>query len=356
MSPYPLLEADPLMLPYPVKASAVVFSFDLAKRSMRLYMPRTYRDLSSYQVFILSDANARVFTGNQLKWYKDSVANGSGMVMIGGNEAFGGRAGFASWHATPVADVLPVEMLVGEWTEGEVVVVKPDHPFVEALPIKPGLRWMRGYDGNEILVRRGAVELARLAPSFGEEGSTFWAEWVYEEGRTFAISGDWTPAGGTVFMRWEYYGDFAANLMLFLSGSDLPADLETVHQLRTKFVEYRSAKAYLLNVVDFGEKFGAGMDPVFDIVREADARSEEANRAYLELEYALSLERVDLALASITKGVERAISLKDQALIWIFVIEWTAVTGTFAVCGSVLWTLMVRRRLYREMGITRFER
>jgi len=32
--------------------------------------------------------------------------------------------------------------------------------------------------------------------------------------------------------------------------------------------------------------------------------------------------------------------------------DW-AVTGTSLICGFVLWTLMVRRRLYREVVTTR---
>ena len=39
MSPYPMLESDPLIWPYPVQASTVVFTFEVARRSMRLYMP-----------------------------------------------------------------------------------------------------------------------------------------------------------------------------------------------------------------------------------------------------------------------------------------------------------------------------
>jgi len=121
-SPYPALESDPLIEPYPVQASAVVFSFSIAKRSIRQYMPRTYADLSSFQVFILSDANAAVFSANQLRWFTWSVKNnGSGLVMVGGNEAFGACCGHLSWGTTPVQDVLPVECIpmsgqAGAWT------------------------------------------------------------------------------------------------------------------------------------------------------------------------------------------------------------------------------------------------
>jgi hypothetical protein len=49
-----------------------------------------------------------------------------------------------------------------------------------------------------------------------------------------------------------------------------------------------------------------------------------------------------------------ALVLKDRALFWIYVIEWLSVSGTFLLAGFVLWTLMVRRRLYRQVASTRF--
>jgi hypothetical protein len=215
---------------------------------------------------------------------------------------------------------------------------------------------MKGYDGNEILLREGAEELARLVPVQIGSPTSFWATWRFGGGRTFAISGDWTPAGGVVFMRWEYYGDFAINLMLFLSDNDLPSDLETLHQVRGKFQEYRSSKAYLLNIMDFGEKFGANMNVVSDQIGAADRIHREATQTYLDLDYVGCLEQLNRALDGLNEGVERAIKLKDQALIWIFVIEWSSVSGTFTLCGFILWTLMVRRRLYREIETTRFVR
>lgn len=51
-----------------------------------------------------------------------------------------------------------------------------------------------------------------------------------------------------------------------------------------------------------------------------------------------------------------AFRLKDQAMLWIYLIEWSVVTSTFTICGVVVWTLMVRRRYYREIGSTRFSR
>ncbi len=355
-SPYPVLEADPLILPYPVKASACVFSFRAAQRSMRQYMPRTYDDLSSHQVFILSDANSRLFSPVQLKWYLDSVREGdSGLVMIGGNEAFGGRAGYSSWGMTPVGEVLPVECIPGEWFgHGEVIILEDDHPLVESVPIGDNLEWMKRYDGNRVEVREGANELARVDPAT-EEIAPFWVTWRYGEGRTFAMTGDWTPAGGAVFMRWEYYGDFAINLMLFLSENELPRDLDTVREARRKFLEFRSQKAYLFNIMEFGERFGANMNPLSEIIDRSNGEYKRAEEVYIELEVVPAIGFLDSALKGLSEGVKKAIDLKDQAMRWIFVIEWSTVSATFFICGFVIWTLMVRRRLYRETGVTRFE-
>jgi hypothetical protein len=45
--------------------------------------------------------------------------------------------------------------------------------------------------------------------------------------------------------------------------------------------------------------------------------------------------------------------MKDQVMVWIYVIEWATVTATFAIGVYGVWTLMVRRRLYRDVGRTR---
>ncbi len=50
-----------------------------------------------------------------------------------------------------------------------------------------------------------------------------------------------------------------------------------------------------------------------------------------------------------------AMGLKGRTLLWVYLIEWLAVTGVGMMCGFVLWSTMVRRRLYREVKTTRLE-
>jgi len=48
-----------------------------------------------------------------------------------------------------------------------------------------------------------------------------------------------------------------------------------------------------------------------------------------------------------------ASKLCKRAMIWVYVVDWLAITGTSMVCVFLLWSLMVRRRMYREVGTTR---
>lgn len=50
---------------------------------------------------------------------------------------------------------------------------------------------------------------------------------------------------------------------------------------------------------------------------------------------------------------ELAVKVKNEALFWVYVVEWLSVSGVSRVSGVVVWTLMVRRRMYREVKTTK---
>jgi len=54
------------------------------------------------------------------------------------------------------------------------------------------------------------------------------------------------------------------------------------------------------------------------------------------------------------KAEAAADKVKNEALLWVYVSEWLSVTGTSLVCGFLLWTLMIRRRMYKEVAYTQF--
>jgi hypothetical protein len=47
--------------------------------------------------------------------------------------------------------------------------------------------------------------------------------------------------------------------------------------------------------------------------------------------------------------------VKNRALLWVYMIDWLVTSAALFISGYVLWTLMVRRRLYREAKGTRFD-
>jgi hypothetical protein len=50
---------------------------------------------------------------------------------------------------------------------------------------------------------------------------------------------------------------------------------------------------------------------------------------------------------------QRVIKLKNRALFIVYVSEWLVVTGTLIISGVVVYEVMVRRRVYREVATTR---
>lgn len=68
--------------------------------------PTDIETLKKFDVMILGDLDSSLFSGRQLEMIEDAVKDGAGLLMIGGEAAFG-RGGYAG---TPVAKLLPVEM------------------------------------------------------------------------------------------------------------------------------------------------------------------------------------------------------------------------------------------------------
>ena len=59
-----------------------------------------------HDVYILGDVDSKAFTGEELLRLRECVAEGSGLIMLGGAHSFSG-GGYAN---TPLAEVLPVEL------------------------------------------------------------------------------------------------------------------------------------------------------------------------------------------------------------------------------------------------------
>ena len=124
-------------------------------------------------------------------------------------------------------------------------------------------------------------------------------------------------------------------------------------QLRNRITKYISLRSYALSVIEFAEKFDANMDRAGEALAQADDERSAVFRNYVEGEYQEALDMLESALGNLERVSELALEAKDEALFWVYVIEWFTVSGTGMMCGVLLWTLMVRRSAYKEVRTTR---
>lgn len=364
VTPYIHMRIEPLLEVTPVQASTLHYagiSSDDIRRAIRVYMPRTYRSLvESYDVLIISDANTGSFGSDHHKWFKDGVSEGLGFVMVGGYETFGGVAGYPSWENTPVADVLPVSVVAGLYWGGPMTIVHQDHVLMRSLPWSPNLEFMRNYECNIVNLRDGADRLAvvTIGPwggkSYAGHENPFFSTWTYANGTVFAMTGDWTPTGGWAFLRWDYLPDFVTNLMLYCANRPVPQDMSLVHTLRKQVAMLGYRRLVATSLVDFIEGFGADTRKLLAALDEVDAARDKVGALYLELNYVDALEAANAALILMDQAELVAERSKNEALFWIYLSEWLVVTSTCLLAGFVVWALMIRRRLYREVTTTRF--
>jgi uncharacterized membrane protein len=352
-SPVPKFISDPAFTIVSVPTSELhvghgVTNFDnmAMRKFVRLYMPRNYEEMiGNHDLVVLSDANRLFMEGSHIDWILDSTTKeGFGLIMIGGLESFGGPRG-EPW--TDLEPILPVNFIPGDM-HPRSFKVKPaiDHPFTRSLPWE-SIPYF--HSANKVSLKQEAILL--LTADETKYPPLSFAD--YGEGRGVAHSSDWTPGAGQDVMRWEYYIDYVANIAYLATQNHIPQDATLIHLLRTSFWSSRSRQTSVMDTLNFVEKFGArtqGIEIELEKVREAVSEAEEL---YIRQDYESSRSRIDDIDEMILELQNEAMKLKDSALFWVYVIEWTVMTGTALVAGFVLWSLMVQRRLYREVRITR---
>ncbi len=346
LSPYQYLVRDPMLAVTPVPASSThLGGVPNASRYIRLHMPRTFELLTSrFDVIILSDTVKAYYTPTQLNWFRDAVKDrGRGLLMVGGREVQTGE-----WWANPVEEALPVDWVPGQTYEKlfRAYPTDLDSAFLKSLPwdsLPPylGMNLAKLKSGASLLLRSDVQDYPVLA------------FWEYGSGAGVAHTPDWTPAWGGQIWQWEFYGDFVANLMYLASGAEIPADPLMMRDIREEFYRFDIQRGIITGMLEFVEKFGANVGPLEDKLLEIDAAKQEATRLYVKQEYGQVLETMRAARAELDGVLDLALMTKDRALLWIYISEAMAVTGTSLVCGIAIWLLMVRRRLYKAVGTTR---
>lgn len=346
VSPIFEMYKDPMFRPTPVPASETHGRIEDMEKILRIYMPRIYSDLvNHYDIVVLSDTQAVFYTTKQLSWFKKGVeSDGMGLIMVGGRDTQLG-----SWPGTSVEEALPADFIGLSTFESipfRAIPVDPESEFIRALPFDK----MPHYVGmNVVSTKQGATVILKsnqkdypilVYHEFGEGASTFHTP-------------DWTPLWGGEVYAWEYYGDFVSNMMYMLAGLSIPQDPALMHSLRMYFGDYEVKRGMILSLADFIDKFGANtavLDREMGSVSESRAH---VSGLYMDQEYESALSLIQELIEELDDIQNLALKLKDRAMLWIYITEVSAVTGMSLICGTALWFLMVKRKLYREVEITR---
>ena len=187
--------------------------------------PLTLDAIKDYDVILFSDIGADTLLlhpdtflksqvlPNRLRLIQQYVNQGGGFAMIGGYMSFGGFEGKAHYHATPIEEILPVEIAPYddrvEAPEGiQPVPTKPIHPIIRGVtgqwPVLLGYNRLKAKPRSEILLKVDKHPLLVVGD--------------YGKGRTAAFSSDMSSHWGShEFVTWRLYGRFWQQFIAWLS-------------------------------------------------------------------------------------------------------------------------------------------
>jgi hypothetical protein len=249
---------------------------------------------------------------------------------------------------------------------GPIVIVDGDEIPAIMKPFKDRLEPLfRAYrDASPILLtipRQGSVILSYTRnregigyPIPGQLAHVFYWRWANSTTFTFRdmVTSPFWSEGGTADPN-VYALDIIANIIWFCTGRELPSDPFRVHEFRMDLYNFGLRKSLLVSLLEFTEKFGALPKEEYSELSEIESIQVDASSAYLSADYDLAHELLVSALGKLGGVEDSAMTLKDRTLFWVYLVEWSITTATMLMAGVLVWALMVKRSMYREVGATR---
>lgn len=324
-----------------------VGSYENAWRNMRIYMPRGYsRLVQDEDLIITSDADRRVFTAVWIDWMTKSVTeNGLGLEWLGSIAS----SSFESWEGTTLAEIAPVLPAPELDISGpfRLVVEDPEEPLMKALP------WDK------------SPPLANINTQVPRDGSSVWA--VIDHPKRYPFMTFWKAGMGGVLcfsskfpngvMPWSRDWSFFPEAMVFMTyrtaGKKLPQDPYLFKRVLSSLSDYEQRKSFIYSLFSFVEEFGGRVDRLWERMDAIDSKKSEADAAYLRGDYEECLDLLSELKDEENSLTEASMAAKNTALLWVYVTEWCVSTGALFAGGFLIWTLMIRRRLYKEVAVTR---
>jgi len=333
-----------------VPCNILLLPYDVALRFVRAYLPRKYSDLvSGTDAMLFHDYSPKIMTPKYLEWFRQGVYDGVGLALVEFAQRIS-NCGMEYWQDTILYEAFPAELA---WNCIEAI---DGRQFYRVLKQSP----LTDFPQMEDLI----INWGHHGDLYPREGATVWAAWrgrgtpalvshTYGNGTVLHYDHGWDTMPQDVQRSWRYLPDYIFNHLCFITGLPFPDDLELTHEVRALFASLDRQSRMAISVLEFIDKFGANIRQFEITLAGLEDEKSEAEEAYLEgdLDGAADIMReLNEEVEEMSNDMMRA---KDRAMLWIFIIEWLAVTATGMVCGFVLWTVMVRRRLYREVSATR---
>jgi hypothetical protein len=331
---------------------------------IRLYFPRTYADMKEYEVLVLARPSYWLLTTKQDRWIHDNILEGAGGINDG--SVFSQVAGVpeawcagVAWQAFP-NDAPEVTAHHAAWApiESYGVQINQEHPEPILTVFVPfGVeKFSYGGVSRVVLPRDGSSVLAWQVGNYPAKQPLL-ASWEYGSGRAMTV-GNLIPGGWLGYPRGvagenPYSAEILINIIFWLGNTGLIQDVEIFHRVKTDFTEFLERMKVLISLSDFIDKFGANTRRIQDEMIALEEIYADAAGEYLEHSFADSQISISSALSKLPGVEELARREKDRALVWVYVIEWLVSASALFVSGFILWTLMVRRKLYHAVRMTR---
>ena len=358
------------------KQDVAVLTLEELRRWIRIYLPRNRQEfIDGYDHYIFVDSwltgweSSPLLTAKQVADIKWSIGEGGMPIFVTGIWSSDSDM-VSGLLASDIEEFYPVDLsrprnMDSQYYYRVSVNRDPVLPGVLRLFLPLGIEQFQGIWVGQLYPKQGATIWATLSqtnlPNPPPGGWPWLVSWrVGSKNTLFWVAADDLE----VKWWWGFYNpptenpygvDVLANIIYHSLGKPLPDDLLLLHDLRRRLIEFNEKKALSLSIIDFAEKFKANTDALWREMTAVEEIRFLANEAYLLHEYEEAMETLSEAEAALSEMGEMAIRLKDNALAWVFIIEWLVVLGASMVCGTALWALMIRRRLYREVGTTRGE-
>jgi hypothetical protein len=351
---------DPLMIP----SRELPGGYPEGRRYVRAYFPRKYSDLATYDFVIFAGTDMLYFTQTQQTQMRDAIRD-HGMGGLNSRSLLSGIYN-TQWVASVTQQAFPNDVqkvYTGLWWKAHRsmdIVLNEDPslpPILTMFKDKP-IKWhLPDYDAMMVHPRPGSTIYSWIKGPFHEVSMPMKAHsphlisWQYGEGITWTCHDRLVNWWQDVWAN-PYGLDMIMNMVLYSNDRPLPSDIDIIHLIRSRFSEYRTRRLLITSTVEFGEKFGASMSKTESKLAELGDSHRAAMESYL-MQDEITTAGILADLLAKTKGAnEIATRELDAALLWVHVINWLVVTATFMFSGFVLWTLMVKRRLYRDVRST----